>query len=199
MKIHGVRIYTNCQMVLATDCPMYIHDSLCRECSDFYFLFHPMAERWRDTVIADIFPVHYDGRGLVGDPIAGLREKFGSSLIDANVKSQFMLLRGGDFARWGPNMHYVEGAFLPVFQESPGYDVLNGIYHKLTSDTWPAKMKGLVHMWDDVYWQYFSRDESDIEFLIQAHAQKHPKLEMYYVDFDREYPDPSNEDLKPVG
>jgi hypothetical protein len=198
MKIHGVRIYTNYQTVLAVDAPMYIHDSLCRECPDFYFLFHPMAEKWRGLLIADSFPVNSNRQGGKEDPTPRLRERFGASLVAADLNTQFMLLHGDNFPQWAPTMAYCEGAFLPIFEEAPGFEVLYEIYQNLTTETWPARMKALVHMWDDVYWQFFSPDSADMEFLIQAHAKKNPKLEMYFVDFDREYPDPSNEELKPV-
>ena len=198
MKIHGVRIYINCQTVLAVDAPMYIHDSLCHECNDFYFLFHPMAERWRGLLMADTFSATSNQQGGKEDPTPRLREQFGASLVAADLNTQFMLLQGDNFLQWAPTMTYCEGAFLPIFQEAPGFDVLYELFQNLTSATWPARMKALVHMWDDAYWQFFSPDPSEIEFLIQAHARQKRKLEMYYVDFDREYPDPSNEDLKPV-
>jgi hypothetical protein len=58
-------------------------------------------------------------------------------------------------------------------------------------------MRAVLHMWDDIYWQLFSTVRSDIDFLIQVHADD-PRLDLYYVDFDKEYPDPSNEELQPV-
>jgi hypothetical protein len=55
-------------------------------------------------------------------------------------------------------------------------------------------MRAVLHMWDDIYWQLFSVNRSDIDLLVRAHIGD-PKLEMYFVDFDREYPDPSNQKL----
>ena len=52
-------------------------------------------------------------------------------------------------------------------------------------------------MWDDIYWQLFTTDRSDLRILIRAHAGD-PKLKMCFVDFDREYPDPTNQELQPA-
>jgi hypothetical protein len=52
-------------------------------------------------------------------------------------------------------------------------------------------------MWDDIYWQLFTTDPADLDILIQAHTSD-PKLKMYFVDLDREFPDPSNEELQPA-
>jgi hypothetical protein len=50
-------------------------------------------------------------------------------------------------------------------------------------------------MWDDIYWQLFTTERSDLDALMRAHTGD-PKLEMYFVDLDREYPDPSNQQLQ---
>jgi hypothetical protein len=50
-------------------------------------------------------------------------------------------------------------------------------------------------MYDDIYWQLFSTERSDLDALLRAHAGD-PKLKMYFVDFDREYPKPSDQDLQ---
>jgi len=52
-------------------------------------------------------------------------------------------------------------------------------------------------MWDDIYWQLFTTEYSDVEMLIRSHDGD-PRLKMYFVDIDREYPDPSNEELRPA-
>jgi hypothetical protein len=129
----------------------------------------------------------------------GLRELFGSSLVAADIESQLMLLQGDDFARWGASMHFCEGAFLPIFRAPPTVDLLKRLYwnhdFRLTSDTWPSEMRSVLHMWDDIYWQLFTTERTDVDILIRAHSGD-PKLKMYMVDFDREYPDPSNQELQ---
>lgn len=139
--------------------------------------------------------------GKLEDPWPGLRQQYGSSLVNANVDTQLLLLRGDDFLTWAAKLYTIEGALLPIFREAVSFDLLKRLYwdqsFRLNADTWPTEMRAVLHMWDDIYWQLFSTVRSDIDFLIQAHAGD-PKLDMYYVDFDKEYPDPSNEPLQPV-
>jgi hypothetical protein len=110
-----------------------------------------------------------------------------------------MLLRGDDFLHWGSAMHFCEGAFLPIFRQPPSFDLLKRLYWSrdfhLTSATWPSDMRAVLHMWDDIYWQIFTTEPADLESLIRAHTGD-PRLKMYWVNFDREYPDPSNQTLQ---
>ncbi len=43
--------------------------------------------------------------------------------------------------------------------------------------------------------QLFTTESADLDILIRAHGGD-PKVKMYRVDFDREYPDPSNQELQ---
>ena len=197
MKIHGVRIYPkSVQVVQGKGSPIFVHGRVDEEVSDFFYIFRPTASLWKGHFFANDFM-----RTLGEDPLSGLREQYGSSLVDANVDTQLLLLRGDDFLTWAANLYTVEGALLPIFGESVPFDLLRHLYweqtFRLNSETWPSEMRAVLHMWDDIYWQLFSTARSDIDFLVQAHAGD-PRLDMYYVDFDKEYPDPSNEELQPV-
>jgi hypothetical protein len=66
---------------------------------------------------------------------------------------------------------------------------------QLTSKSWPKQMKALFQMWDDIYWQIFSVEHSDIETLIRAHSAD-PKLKMFHVGFDQRHSD--RNELEPV-
>lgn len=59
------------------------------------------------------------------------------------------------------------------------------------------EMAAVLHLWDDMYWQFFSTERSEIDLLIQAHAGD-PALDLHHVDFDQEYPHPSNRPLRHV-
>ena|SRR5215469_3240411 len=196
MKIHGIRIYPqSVEVVRGFGAPIFVHGSVSDDCSDFFYTFRPLASLWRGHLFAKDFTRYGE------DPMPGLREQFGSSLLAADVKSQLMLLRGDDFAKWGASLDFCEGALLPIFPEPPAFELLNRLFwgrdFRLTSDTWPAGMRAVLHMWDDIYWQYFTTDRPDLDILMQAHAGD-PKLEMFFVDLDREYPDPSNQELQPA-
>ena len=79
------------------------------------------------------------------------------------------------------------------------FELLTRLYYgrdfRLTSETWPAQMRALLQMWDGVYWQMFTTERSDVDAVIRAHARD-PKVKMYVVDLEREYPDPSNQELE---
>ena len=96
-------------------------------------------------------------------------------------------------------MYFCEGAFLPIFRAPPTFDLLKRLYwsrdFRLTSDTCPSEMRAVLHMWDGIYWQLFTTERTDLDILIRVHSGD-PKLKMYTVDFDREYPDPSNQELQ---
>ena len=201
MKIHGVRIYPQSVKVIPGDgSPIFVHGSVVEDCSDFFYTFRPLGSLWHGHVVANDFGLSYNERGQE-DPMPGLREQFGSSLFAADIDNGLMLLRGDDFPLWGASMHFCEGAFLPIFREPPQFNLLRRLYwgrdFRLTSETWPDEMRAVLHMWDGIYWQLFSVDRSDVDMLVRAHTGD-PKLKMYFVDFDREYPDPSNGKLQPA-
>ena len=202
MKIHGLRIYPqSVDIVRGAGSPIFVQGRVSEDCSDFFYAFRPLAPAWRGHFFAETFGVSYDVKMQLEDPMPGLRQRFGSSLVGADLDSQLMLLNGDDFLAWGASMHFCEGAFLPIFPERPAFGLLKSLYwsrdFRLTSDTWPKRMRAVLHMWDDIYWQLFTADPADLDILIRAHAND-PKLKMYFVDLDREYPDPSNEELQPA-
>ncbi|MDD1751052.1 MAG: hypothetical protein LUO89_14405 [Methanothrix sp.] len=195
MKIYGVRIYPqSVDVIQEGGAPIFVHGSVAEDCSNFFYIFSPLSSLWCGHFFADSFAV--ESRI---DPLPGLRDSYGTSLIAADVKRQLLLLKGDNFADWGASAYFVEGALLPIFREPPSFDFLGRLYwnhdYHLTSKDWPRQMRAVMHMWDDIYWQLFSTERSDIEALIRAHVGD-PKLKMYFVDFDCEYPDPSNGELQ---
>jgi hypothetical protein len=197
LKIHGIRIYPqSVEIVPGEGAPIYVHGSVSEDCSDFFYTFRPLASSWCGHLFAKDSALR-----VSSDNLPRLRKIFGSSLVAADIKTQLLVLKGDDFEQWGSSMDFCEGAFLPVFREQPSFDLLNDLFwsrdFKLTSETWPAGMRAVLHLWDDIYWQLFTTGRSDIETLLQAHAGD-PKLKMYFVDLDREYPDPSNQELQPA-
>ena len=127
-----------------------------------------------------------------------LRGQFGSSLFAADVDSRLMLLRGEDFTRWGACMHFVEG-LSPHLPGCPTFKLLKRLYwdheFRLTSENWPGELTSVLHMWDDIYWQILPRRKPT---STSCFAFRGPMLKIYWVEFDRKYPDPSNEELLPA-
>ena len=200
-KIHGVRIYPQSIDIVHGDAAqILLHGRASEEWSDFYYIFRSLSPVFRHHFFANDFAVEYDGDTRV-DPLPKLRAEFGASLVAVDIDSQALLLQGDDFERWGPTIHFFEAAFMPVFRERPSGDCLaklfSDINFRLTSESWPAQMRCVVHMWDDIYWQLFSAERSDIDLLLAAHAGD-PRLKMYFVDIDSEFPDPSGRKLEPA-
>lgn len=198
MPIHGVRIYPkSVQVVQGKNAPIFVHGRVSEECSDFFYIFRPVAYLWYGHFFVKEFGLTYGE-----DPLPGLQEQYGSSLVNADIATQLLLLRGDDFPKWAADVYTVGGAFLPILRESVPFDRLKDLYwqpsSQLKADTWPPEMRAVLHMWDDIYWQFFSTERSDIDRLVQAHTGD-PKLDMYYVDFDKEYPNPSNQPLERAG
>ena len=179
MNIHGLRIYR----------------------SGLFRLFSPLADAWRDCVFVNEFSTCLNADGTVQDSLPSLRAKYGDAFIDADVAKGLVLLRGDRFPSWGPALHSGEGALLPVFYGEPSFSLAGDLYwdrqFRLTCDTWPSRLRALLQMWDGVYWQLFTTERSDIDTLIRAH-QTDPISKMFFVDLDREYPDPSNTELRPA-
>ena len=200
-KIHGIRVYVaSTKIVQGVDAPICIHDDVCGEHSDLFYIFRLLAPAFRGHFVADDFLLSYGQDGQLVDPLPRLRELYGPSLLDADISSQIMLLDGDGFEQWSEWMRNDGWAFLPVFQDRPSYAVLRQVFWghpRLDSESWPANMRALLHLRDGVYWQCFSIDRADIDVLVRAHAGD-PKLDIYYVDFDCEYPDPSGQELQPA-
>jgi hypothetical protein len=177
MKIHGLRIYRN----------------------DLLGIFRPVAAAWCGHIFANDFGVNINADGTLGDPLPALGNQYGPALVATDVTRQLVLLRGDDFCRWGASLSYNEGALLPIFRDAPPFELLSRLYwgrdFRLTPDTWPNNMRALLQMWDGAYWQIFTTERSDIDALIRAHAGDQ-KFMMYFVDLDREYPDPSNQEFE---
>jgi hypothetical protein len=115
-----------------------------------------------------------------------------------DVESQLVLLRGDDFCGWGASVRFCEGALLPIFRGDLSFELPKRICgdrdFRLTSDTWPTQLRALLQMWDGVYWQLFTTQQSDVDKLIRVHGVD-PAMKLYFVDLEREYPEPSNQKL----
>jgi hypothetical protein len=201
-EIHGVRVYPDSvNAIPGSDAQILVHGAVADDCTDFFYIFRHLAGLWRDHYFATDFALSFDENGQLEDPMPKLRASYGPSLVAADPKTQLVILSGDHFLAWGAELRTYAGAFLPIFSEIPSFDLLGHLYWqrtlRLSSRTWPAVMRAALHMWDDIYWQLFSTIAADVDQLIKVH-ERDSKLAMYYVDFDREYPDPSNQELRPV-
>jgi hypothetical protein len=202
MKIHGLRIYPQSVDILEGDgAPIFVHGSVSDDCSDFYYIFRPTAHLWCGHFFANDFGVSYEDNGRLKNPVPGLRKEFGANFVTGHLDIQTLVLRGDGFDNWGRQMNFCEAAYLPIFRETPTFELLKRVCwdpkFRLASETWPNEMRAMLHMWDDMYWQLFTTNRSDLDALIRAHTGD-PKIKMYSVELDREFPDPSNQELQPA-
>jgi hypothetical protein len=199
-QIYGIRFYPQTvKIVQGIGAPICLHDRLAERTSDIHYIFRPLGEFLRSKFITDDFCVCYDERGILEDPVPGLKERYAQNLVGWDLKRQIVFLDGSAFDVWGPNVYSCEGAFHQVFEKG----ILGGAVgeiHELDDaladfqDAWPDGLCSIIHMWDDIYWQYFTVDHSEIDLLVEAH-RRDTRLKMFEVDVRKEYPDPSNEDL----
>ena len=194
MPIHGIRIYPqSVEVIQGHGAPIFLHGSVKKDCSDFFYIFSPLASRWRDHYFVKDFSLSPSE-----DPLPDLERWFGEGFVAADVSTQLMLLRGDDFLDWGARYNFQEGALLPIFRERPSFDGLERLYwdpnFRLTPSTWPAGMRAILNMWDDFYWELYSTEPSDLDLLLQAH-EGDAKLKMYFVDLKKDYPMPSDREL----
>ena len=64
--------------------------------------------------------------------------------------------------------------------------------------TYPDLVDALLHNWDGVYWQIFTRNETYLNKLVTTHARC-SGLRGYSVRFEEEFPMPSEKELCPLG
>ena len=202
MDIFGIRLYPQTLRISkGVGAPILVHHPVTKDFSDFYYIFRPFETAWDSCCFAVDFAARLNEDGTIDDPAPKLREQYGSSLIAADNESQVAIVGSNGFFLQSRHRRFCEGAFLPVFDEVPTFEFLKQLFwgrdFKLTPTTWPQNLRCLVHMWDDVYWQLFSRDPVDMDMLIKSHCAD-PRLKMYHVDLDREFPNPSNEALREV-
>ena len=201
MKIHGIRFYPQTVAIKPTGAGALIfHGTLSKKFSDLYYIFRPLESDWTNLVL-EANCVTLLGEACEEDQvIARLRARLGSGLEGVDIERLLALVRGSSFPMWAPQARSHQAEFIPVFKELPSPQFRKRFHSasvKLRSSKWPKEMRALVHMWDDAYWQLFTTERTDINALIRAHSRD-PKLKMYTVDFDLEYPEPGNTKLQPA-
>lgn len=203
MNIHGVRFYSQAvQAINPNDATIFLHDRLSEATSDFYYHFHPLVDTWRDLFfISDYSTLNlwYENEKF-RDPEQELKCRFGDDLYAHDTKRQTVILRGGSFSKWAPQLRSCEGMLVYVFGQAPSFELLETLSSRefsLTPFSWPNELRAVLHNWDDMYWQVFTNEPSDIECLVRYHFDN-PRLKMFLVDMDLEFPSPSNRELQPV-
>jgi hypothetical protein len=194
MKIHGIRIYPDIQTVQTPAGEGLRHGTLDEKESEFFFLFRHLAPLLTDSLVGRDFTIELDRRGRRIDATAALESTYGPDLAHVDGENQICLLRGSGFRIWAKNIHLYESAILPIFSTQPPPDVLRRVFwprdgKDVSSRSWPREMTGLIHLWDDVCWQFFSVRRAGVNAIIRAHGRDE-RIRIYDIDLDLEFPDP---------
>lgn len=197
MKVPGIRFYPQTVEVdNSGTAPMFIHDHLDEEKSDFHCIFHPIWEYMQEKVIAWDFCVTYGE-----NPIPELKEQFGDALIEVDLRNQILFLNGSFIESWASEVRVFEGAYFTVFNSVPNYELTKKLFwgrnFKLATKNWPDELLLVIEMWDDIFWQIFTKDIAVLKNIAIAH-DKNAKIKMYHVNIDDDSPDPRNVKLKQV-
>ncbi|MDJ0847384.1 MAG: hypothetical protein QNK04_03280 [Myxococcota bacterium] len=198
-EIRGVRIQPDSTQVgQVAGAPIFFHGRVSEDCSDFWYIFRCMVPVFDGLLVADEFSGGLDESGNRVEQRPLLEARYGRHLAACDEQHQLMLLRGSGFMSWGRSRDFCQGAFLPVFDEAPSSDTLHQLFRgsdaEIRSGAWPDPMRALIHMWDDIYWEYYSREPSDIDRLLLAH-QDDRNLTLHGVDIREDYPNPRDVEL----
>jgi len=199
MTIGGVRVYPQTTKVErgAGGTPIFCHGRISHEVTDFYYLFSPMMHQWSGSYLATEFAVDLDEVTGEATPVAEV-QALGRSIAAMDMERQLMVLQAATFNEWGKELHFFHGALIPVFWEIPDTELLRKFYwdetYMLSSANWPPPLRAVLHLYDDVYWELYSSLEADLQNFIRVHRDN-PRLRLYHVELDAEYPTPSNKPL----
>ena len=199
-EIRGLRIQPDSTMVGQGAVPMLFHGNVSEDCSDFWYIFRCMVPVFDGLLFADSLGVvyEYDESGNRVEQRALLGARYGRHVAACDEQRQLILLQGSGFMSWGMDRRFCQGAFVPLFGEAPSFDTVDELFRgsdeAIRSGAWPDEMRALMYMWDDIYWEYYTREPSDIDRLLLAH-QDDRNLKLYRVDIGEDYPNPREVEL----
>jgi hypothetical protein len=180
--------------------PIHVHRRLDQTRSDFTYIFSPIFPSLCGCYTVEGFGVTLGESGIDYHE-EQLRERFGASLARIARKEQYVLLRTDKIRDWSDSIEGFEGGFYPIFSRRPIASEIKAVYGastvKLKARNISRDIRAVIDNWDGIYWQYFSRTAGDLEALISHHLRD-PMLDIFYVEFDEEFPDPSNKPLRRV-
>ncbi len=201
--VQGLRLVCSASVdVVAGDgAPILVHSSLEATRSDFEVLFGGLFNRWHDCFVVNSFYKSYLADGTLEDSTDDLKVSYGSGSIHSiDHESGLVILHGSSLPRWA--MHCGgEWWQLLILESVIPFEEISQIYFGgesyLGSGRWPSELRCVPAEWDDTFWQFFSRDRSEIEYLKNVHRED-PRIELFASDIRSEYPHPSGQPLRRI-
>ena len=179
-KVHGIRSYFGNSEKPASE-----------TCNDIQRLFDGMAGHFKQYGFTDEFGINYND-----DPRKVAVGLYGAHLLEVCDKSQVALISGERFRKWMAESNVYEGFFHMVVrleEEREGWT--DDIYHSLNTRTWPSWLVAVIHMWDDSYWEFYSREKALVDGFFELH-RLNQSLDLFRVELDLDFPDPRNTTLE---
>jgi hypothetical protein len=191
----GIRFY---QSSLTVDnsgsAPIFIHPGrLDRRRSNFDYIFRPIYSRLADLLYAEEqndWSIRCDNRILM------IYEKQTISSIE-----NWRIMPGSIISRFGK--------FIPdnwntlvFFEPDMNHELIGNITSHILSQQ-PEQFvlnkstQLCIQNWDGIYWQIFDKKPTTIDILRDYHSSN-SQLEQYLVNYDQEFPDPSDLPLERV-
>jgi hypothetical protein len=191
----GIRFYQSSLTVDNSGSePIFIHPGqIDRRKSNFDYIFRPIYPRLADLLYAEEkndWSIRCDDRVLV------LYEKQTIFSIE-----NWQIMPGAVIERFGKFI-LDDWNTLVFFEPDTNYESIGNITSCILSQqpdqfTLNDSTQLCIQNWDGIYWQIFDKNPTTIDIL-RDHHSSNSQLELYLVNYEQEFPDPSDLPLERV-
>jgi hypothetical protein len=191
----GIRFYQSSLTVdYSSREPIFIHPGrIDRRRSNFDYIFRPIYSRLGDLLYAE---EQSDWLIRCDDRVLTLYEKQTISLIE-----NWQIMPGSIISRFGKFI-LDDWNTLVFFEPDTNYESIVDITSCILSQqseqfTLNDSTQLCIQNWDGIYWQIFDKNPTTINILRDYHSSD-SQLELYLVNYEQEFPDPSDLPLERV-
>jgi hypothetical protein len=191
----GIRFYQSSLTVdYSSSEPIFIHPGrIDRRRSNFDYIFRPIYSRLGDLLYAE---EQSDWLIRCDDRVLTLYEKQTISLIE-----NWQIMPGSIISRFGKFI-LDDWNTLVFFEPDTNYESIVDITSCILSQqseqfTLNDSTQLCIQNWDGIYWQIFDKNPTTINILRDYHSSD-SQLELYLVNYEQEFPDPSDLPLERV-
>jgi len=192
----GLRFYrSSVKKTVVEGVLIYRHGRIRNDRADFDLIFRCLYPLWADRFLLKDYRVFDEAEGV------RLRLEHGQSLVWANGKSSLLVFSASVLESLGPRMEEGEGNLLLIYDSPPpetmtfadswNFSPRRKPNRKHPRNRWREGLHCVIHNWDGIYWELFTVDEQECVRLLDEHRDNRA-LTPYWVDFDKDFPDPRN-------
>lgn len=198
-QIHGIRLYPKADKAItgSDGSRLYVHRGFDGEKSDFEFVIGPIAEFLNGLWLESQIGLSYNQNGSFDIQYGIDSARLMPSIIYFPI--QVAVYKVNELASWSRSVSPSEGACYKFYTKQPDYRnfTRKDYISYVRTVMWPLHTHSIIHMWDDVYWELFTRSKAVARSFAKYHAST-GKSDVYKVDFARDYPNPTNDRLEPI-